>query len=193
MQSDAKHSPVDADPKSLERYRSYLVLLARWHWNPRLQGKLDPSDVAQQTLVQAWQALDDFRGGTDGELRAWLRRILTRYLAELARDFGREKRNVAKEQSLEVVIADSSQRLESWLDDQQSSPQERAERNEHLLQLAEAIAGLPESQQEAISLHYLHGMTAVEIAEVMDRSRTAVAGLLKRGLHTLRTRFELGE
>ena len=193
MQSDAPQSRADADPNSLDRYRSYLVLLARWHWNPRLQGKLDPSDVAQQTLVQAWQGLDDFRGETDAELRAWLRRILTRCLADLARDFGREKRNVAREQSLEAVVADSSQRLEAWLDDQQSSPQERAERNEHLLQLAEAVAELPESQQEAISLHYLHGMTAVEIAEVMDRSRTAVAGLLKRGLRTLRTQFELEE
>ena len=59
MQPDATSSQL-----SLDRYRSYLVLLARWHWNPRLQGKLDPSDVVQQTLVQAWQGMKDYRGET---------------------------------------------------------------------------------------------------------------------------------
>ena len=49
----------------LECFRSYVVLLARSYWNPRLQGKLDASDVVQQTLMQAWQRRDDFRGETD--------------------------------------------------------------------------------------------------------------------------------
>jgi RNA polymerase sigma-70 factor, ECF subfamily len=178
---------------SLDRFRSYLVLLARWHWNPRLQGKLDPSDVVQQTLVAAWQGLADFRGETEAELRAWLRRILTRSLADLARDFGRDKRDVAKERSLEAEVADSSARLEAWLDDQQSSPAQRAERNEQLAQLAEALAALPESQQEAITLHHLHGLSVSEIGHSMGRSPAAVAGLLKRGLRTLRAQLTPGE
>src|SRR5438876_37487 len=114
--------PETADPASLQRFRSYLLLLARLHWNPRLQGKLDPSDVVQQTLIQAWEGLPNFRGTSDGELRAWLRQILARSLANLARDYGRDKRDVAKEYSLDVTVAQSSARLEAWLDDQQSSP-----------------------------------------------------------------------
>jgi hypothetical protein len=34
---------------SLECFRSYVVLLSRWYWNPCLQGKLDPSDIVQST------------------------------------------------------------------------------------------------------------------------------------------------
>lgn len=177
----------------LERYRSYILLLARWHWNPRLQGKLDPSDVVQQTLVRAFEGLKDYRGESEAEVRAWLRRILTRCLADLARDFGRDKRDLAKERSLDVLVNESSARLEAWLDDQQSSPQERAERNELLLQMAEALATLPEAQKEAVTLHHLHGLSVDEIGELMDRSSTAVAGLLKRGLRALRTQFDKGK
>jgi RNA polymerase sigma-70 factor (ECF subfamily) len=183
-------SETASRPPTLDRFRSYLVLLARWHWNSRLQGKIDPSDVVQQTLLQAWEGRKDFRGQTDAEWRAWLRRILTRCLADLARDFGRQKRDAGKERSLDAAVAESSARLEAWLDDQKSSPQERAERNEQLLQLAEALAELPEAQQEAVTLHHLHGLSVAEIGQSMGRSPTAVAGLLKRGLRTLRTRLD---
>ena len=90
------------------------------------------------------------------------------------------------------MVADSSARLEAWLDDQQSSPQERAERDEQLVQLADALAELPEAQQEAIVLHHLHGLGIAEIGQLIDRTPVAVAGLLKRGLRTLREQFESG-
>ena len=186
--------PLETDSlQTLERFRGYLRLVARCHWNPRLQGKLDPSDVVQQTLLKAWQGISEFRGGTEVELRAWLRRILTNCLSDLAREFDRDKRDVAKERSINQMVTDSSTRLEAWLDDQQSSPQERAERNEQLLQLAEALAALPEDQQEAVTLHHLHGLSVAELGQQMQRSATAVAGLLKRGLRTLRTHFESKE
>lgn len=184
---------VTLNHPSLDRYRSYLLLLARWQWNPRLQGKLDPSDVVQQTLVQAYGGLAEFRGATDGELKAWLRRILSRCLTDVARKFGGAKRDAAKERSLEVIAAESSVRLERWLDDEQSSPPERAQRNEQVAQLAEAIAALPEAQQEAVTLFHLHGLSVKEIGALTGRSVEAVAGLLKRGLHALRTELNSGD
>lgn len=188
MQPDATSSQP-----SLDRYRSYLMLLARWHWNPRLQGKLDPSDVVQQTLVQAWLGLGDFRGETDAELKAWLRQILTRCLADLARSYGQQKRDLAKERPLDSLVTESSGRLERWLDEHQSTPSEKAQRNEQLVQLADAMAALPEAQQEAVTLFHLHGMSANEISHLMNRSPAAVASLLKRGLRTLRKELDTGE
>jgi RNA polymerase sigma factor (sigma-70 family) len=87
---------------------------------------------------------------------------------------------------------DSSARIEAWLDDQKSSPEERAQRAEQLVELTEALAELPEAQQEAVVFHHLHGMSIDETSRLMDRTPAAVGGLLKRGLHTLRSRFEGG-
>jgi RNA polymerase sigma-70 factor (ECF subfamily) len=174
------------DPASLERYRAYLHLLARLRLDRRLQGKLDASDVVQQTLLQAHQALEAFRGHTEAERVAWLRQILARNLAHAVRDLGRDKRDVARERSLEAALDESSARLEAWLAAEQSSPSERADRNEQLLCLAEALAGLPEEQREAVVLHYWQGWSLADIGEYLGRSKGAVTGLLYRGLKQLR-------
>src|SRR2546421_12543582 len=93
---------------SLGRLRAYLRLLAGLHLDPRLQAKLDPSDLVQQTLLQAYQARGQFRGQSEGELLAWLRQILARALANAARDLGRAKRDVARERPLGAAVEESS-------------------------------------------------------------------------------------
>jgi RNA polymerase sigma-70 factor (ECF subfamily) len=177
------------DPAELERFRAYLRVLARSQLDPRLHGKLDPSDVVQQTLLHAIQGLDGFRGRTDAELAAWLRQILAHQLANAARDLGRARRDVSRERSLEAALGESSARLEAWLAADQSSPSAQAERHEQLLRLATALAELPSAQQEAVMLHHLQGWTLEEIGRHLDRSPAAVAGLIKRGLKALRARL----
>src|SRR5262245_8671787 len=177
----------DSTGAGLERFRPYLLLLARTQLDPRLKGRLDASDIVQQTFLQAHRALAGFRGTTDAERMAWLRQILARCLGHAARDFGRDKRDVAQERSLEAAVEHSSMRLEAWLAADQSSPSQRADRNEQVLRLAAALGELPEAQREALVLHYWQECTVVEIAELMGRSTTAVAGLIKRGLKQLRS------
>jgi RNA polymerase sigma-70 factor (ECF subfamily) len=179
----------EAAGPALERFRAYLHLLARLHLDPRLRAKLSPSDVVQQTLLQAYQGLAAFRGG-EGELAAWLRRILAHNLAHAVRDLGRDKRDVARERSLEEAVEASSVRLEAWLAAEQSSPSQQAARNEQVLHLAAALTELPEVQREAVVQHYWQGRSLAEIGEELGRTPAAVAGLLHRGLKQLRHRLQ---
>jgi RNA polymerase sigma-70 factor (ECF subfamily) len=170
----------------LEQCRPYLHLLARLQLDGRLRSKLDASDVVQQTLLRAHQHQHQFRGRDDAAFRAWLRQILANTLAEAARRFGAEARDIGRERSLEAKLNESSARLEAWVTAEQPSPSQHAAREEQLLRLAGALAGLPEDQRRAVELHHLLGLSVAEVGERIGRTRAAVVGLLFRGLKQLR-------
>ena len=180
----------ETPPLELERFRHYLSLLARLGFDDRLRKKLDPSDVVQQTLLEAHRGRALFQGQTAAQQAAWLRQILTRKLADAGRDLRRGKRNVEREISLDASLEESSQRLADWLAAEQSSPSEAASHQERLLQLAAAVASLPAEQQEALLLRHCRGWTLVQISQFLGVSRYAVARLLHRGIVELRERLK---
>src|SRR5215469_1492856 len=167
-----------------ERYRDYLHLLSRVGLDARLRAVADSSDVVQQTLLRAHERIGQFRGGSEAELLAWLRAILARQLADLARRAGQV--HGEKKRSLEAALEQSSARLASWLADEQPSPGEQVQHQEQLLRLAEALARLPQDQRTAVELHHLEGYSVPEVGRRMHRSAGSVAGLLHRGLKALR-------
>jgi RNA polymerase sigma-70 factor (ECF subfamily) len=166
-----------------ERYCDYLHLLSRVGLDARLRALADSSDVVQQTLLRAHERIDQFRGTSEAEFLAWLRAILARHLADLARRAG--PGHWKERQSLEAALEQSSARLPSWLADEQPSPSEQVQHQEQLLCLAEALGRLPQDQRNAVELHHLEGYSVVEVGRRMGRSAGSVAGLLHRGLKAL--------
>jgi RNA polymerase sigma-70 factor (ECF subfamily) len=169
-----------------EAFRHYLMLLARARLGPNQRAKIDPSDIVQQTLLDAHRKLDQFRGSSDAEMAGWLRKMLSCRVTDAFRALGRQKRDAALERTLDPQMDETCSRLEVWLEAVQTSPSGKACRNEQLIQLAAAMAGLPESQRGAIELHHLHGLSLKETAKQLECTSGAVVGLLRRGLVKLR-------
>jgi len=177
---------AESTGRPLGEYREYLCVLARLQLWGRLRGKLDASDVVQQTILKAHASRHQFRGNTEAEWRQWLRAILVNELIAAAREFETEARDLRRERSLEDELDRSDARLEGLLAANQSSPSEGASRGEDLFRLARALSRLPEDQRRVVEMHHLKGLTVAQVAQEVERTRPAVVGLLYRGLKRLR-------
>ena len=151
---------------------------------------MDVSDLVQQTMLDAVRRRDQFRGGSQGEFFAWLRAILSHNLVDAFRHYGRARRDVARNFSLDDEISQSFRRIDALATDSGSTPSQKAAANEQLVRLPEALAALSEGQREAIVLHHLEGLTLSETSQAMGRSESAIGGLLHRGLKRLRELIE---
>lgn len=173
------------DP-DVDRYRNYLRFLADVKLDRQLRGRVDPSDIVQDTMLQACAAWGTFRGEQSCQVVAWLQRILMRTVLHALRDARRAKRDVRREQRLDKIMDQSSQRIEAWIAHDEASPSEAAQHAEEMLQIADAVYELPEAERIAVMGYYWQGATLAELGEEMNRTPSAMAGLVHRGVSRLR-------
>jgi len=179
---------VDQQPK-FEKYRHYLLCIARSVSGTGGDLAIDAEDAVHQTILRACQNHTQFRGDSEAERTAWLRKILWNYV----RDTYRRTNRRLDEQALARGLEQSSARLANVLVSEEPSPSYWAKRSERMVRLGEAIVKLPEDQRRAVELRYLQELPVAQIADRMKRSKTSIAGLLQRGLRELRTATTLDE
>lgn len=170
----------------LGRYRGYLQFVADMHLDRRLQAKIGPSDIVQETMVQAFRGWHDLRGTSEGERLAWLKQILVRKLLHAVRDFQRAKRDVRREQPFLILADQSSSQLAAVCDADQTSPSQLVMQAEEMLAVADALQQLPEGQRAALVAYYWRGDTLAQVGDELGKSKAAVAGLIYRGVKRLR-------
>lgn len=176
-----------------EEYRGYLRLLTQTRALGALARKLEPSDVVQETLLNAHRARDQFDGSTEKEFLGWLRKILANVIAKHGRHFGADKRKAGNERSLQETLDLSGNRLEQMIQGASPTPSQCVAREEAIVGFLAAMEQLPEDQLEAVRLRHLEGLTVQEVADLMRRTRASVAGLLRRALAHLRVLLERNE
>jgi RNA polymerase sigma-70 factor, ECF subfamily len=174
----------------LAAYRNYLKVLAQVWVTPSDPARMEASDLVQEALLKAHQRFGQFRGQTEEELTAWLRRILARHVVDVVRRNQAAARQPSREQSLENLINGSATALQNLAVQSGSSPSEHAQRRELGVILADALADLPDLHRQAIVLRSLKELPWSEVAEQMNRSISTVRMLWVRGLSELRTNLE---
>jgi RNA polymerase sigma-70 factor (ECF subfamily) len=148
-------------------------------------GGARASDIAQDTAMRAFDKFSTFSGTTEAELLAWLKRILANQAAQLARGARRKKRSAGSTVPLDSVEAEATP-------SRGKSPSQVVFEREAWRQLLIYLYELPEQQQEAIKLCHLDELPVAEVAGRMGKTQASVAGLLLRGLRTLRARMQEG-
>jgi len=174
----------------LELYRNYLNLIARTQIDLNLQAQVNPSDLVQETFFEAYRDFGQFRGETEREFIAWLRRILVHNLGNLIEKQVRaKKRDVRRQVRIDdrvAAIEHSAAKIEATLISPWSSPSAQAERRERAALLADQLARLPVNYREAIVLRNLEGLSFEEVAQRMQRTSAATRVLWLRAIEKLR-------
>jgi RNA polymerase sigma-70 factor (ECF subfamily) len=188
--AQARAGEAAALGRLLELYRNYLRLQARALIGAGLRVRLDPSDLVQETFLEAHRDFPRFVGQSEGEVLAWLRQILVRNLADQLKRHQAHGRDYRRQQSLEAKLERSSEDVEQALAAGLSTPSARAAKRELTVLLADALAALPPDYREVIVLRQLEHLKFEEIAVRLGRSCGAVRMLWMRALEKLHRLLE---
>lgn len=169
--------------------RSYLGILARAQVETWLRVKVDPSDLVQQTLLEAHRDFARFQGRTQGEWLAWLKRILCHNAADFVRHYnGTDKRQAKREVRFEPPPGRSTAFHPAEPAAAEETPSQQLIRRDNQLEVAAAVAELPPDYREVILLRNLQRLPFDEVARRMGRSRPAVQMLWMRAVKKLQQR-----
>ena len=156
----------------LSEFRGYLQLLADRELDDRLRAKLGPSDVVQDTLVQAQQHIDDFAGTSEAELGAWLEQILWNCCRNARTAFVHTaKRNLTREVPLDGnPLAECVE-----LDDK--TPSGLAASNEEARLVNTALERLQPDERAVVRWHAWESLSFDAIADRLECSPDAARRL----------------
>jgi len=182
----ARGGDDDARNELFEKCRSYVHLVARAHVESWIRTKVDASDLVQQTMLEAHRGFENFRGQSEGEWLAWLKRILSHNAVDYIRHYkGTQKRQANLEVPMWKSGGNQSDEFFFEPGDPGESPSQIILRKEREIELADAIAQLDDDYQEIIMLRNLQRLSFNEVADRMNRSRPAVQMLWMRALKKL--------
>ncbi len=169
-----------------ERYRGLLLRQAREELPEEVQAKNAPSDLVQDSFLEAQRDFSQFRGHSGEELHAWLRQILHRNAANVIRAFrAYEKRQVAREVSLDDNTEMLARRLRESLRVDAPSPSDEIQAQEETARFRRAFAKLSHRQQDVIRLRFWNRYHFDTIACVLGCSDEAARKILVRALREL--------
>ena len=178
----------------LSIYTQYLKTLANHQLDRRVRQRVSPSDLVQDTLLEAHRDFPNFRGTTTPELVAWLRRILIHNLIRASEHhLHTEKRDARREISLQRLasnLGSVDSPVEAALKSPIGSPSADLRGQEQVSELEKALSTLPSEQRQVVVMRHLEGLAFNEISQRMGRSSGACRMLWMRAMDDLRDKLQ---
>jgi RNA polymerase sigma-70 factor (ECF subfamily) len=166
------------------RYRDYLRQVVQLRLSPRLRPRVDPSDVVQETQLEAFRRLADYLEREPMPFRLWLRKTAQERLGMLQRQhLGAARRSVDRE----AALPDSSAlQLAERLLAPGSTPSQRLSRQEVVRQVQQTLLQLSAADHEILLMRNLEGLSNQEVAQVLGLEPATASQRYGRALLRLR-------
>ena len=181
-----------ADPQArgalLDHHRQRLRRMVAVRLDPRLNARVDPSDVVQETLAEADRRLDDSLKDRPIPFYPWLRQIAADRIAdEHRRHIIAARRSLRREEPPAPALSSGSVlELADRLLDRGVGPSEAVRRDEVQNQVRAALDGLRERDREVLVLRHLEQLSIREIAAVLGTTEGVVKVRHLRAVQRLR-------
>jgi RNA polymerase sigma-70 factor (ECF subfamily) len=184
---------AQGDDAAFERlmsvHRPRLKRMVALRLDRRLQGRVDPSDVIQESFIDAARRLPEYARNPPMPFFLWLR-FLTgqRLLEQHRRHLGAKARDAGREISLyrDAFPETTTAHLAAHLLGKLSSPSQAAIRIEQKIRLQEALDLLEPIDREILALRHFEQLTNGETAEVLGLDKSASSKRYARALVRLK-------
>lgn len=178
---DARNGSSQALGELLETSRNYLLLVANLALKGKIRGKVGPSDIVQETFIEAQRAFERFEGKSQEELQRWLYRILEHRIGNTFKRFLKaNRRDITREvdwSGLFLTLAEHD-----LPGNDPKTPGTLLSLQEDAGQLELASAKLPPDHQQVIHLRVDERLSFEEIGSRMQRSTDAARKLFARAV-----------
>lgn len=176
----------------LEEHRARLERVVQLRLDQRVQSRVNPSDVLQETYLEAAQRIREYLQNPEVPFFIWLRFLACQRVGQLHRHhMGRQSRDVGREVS--IFQQDSSENgfvaLADQLVGQLSSASTALQKVELRKRLDQALASMEPIDHEILVLRHFEQLTNLECAEILKLSPTAASNRYVRALERLRAQL----
>ena len=184
---------ADGDPQTwgtlLTRHADRLRRMVAFRLDPRLQGRIDPSDVIQEAYLEASKHLADYLRNPSLPFFLWLRGIAGNKLRELHRThLATQMRDAGREVSLYrgTLPETTSTALAAQLLGHGPQPSEAAVRAEIKIRLQEALNSMDPLDREVLALRHFEQLSPAETARLLGIKEKAAGMRYVRALRRLK-------
>lgn len=186
----------DAVDVVLERFRGRIARMLTVRMDPRLRGRLDASDVIQDTYLEVHNRIGDYRRRSDMPFFLWVRFLAGQKLTQMHRKhLGADRRDARRElpEALRQVPGATTATLAGALVSSGVTPSEIAIRLEEEERLIRVLDELRELDREVLALRHFEGLSNAEVAQLLGIETSAASRRYVRALARMQERLRLSQ